>query len=167
MQRPILVAILALVGLAAGCSTPSVTLFPRVAQVTPDGEFAADWTAGSFMVCRREALESAGYLDERFFMYAEDVDLSRRIREAGWQLYYLSEAEVMHTAGGTTRKAGSDFSVLMGCESMEKLIEKYQGGVAAAGRAATAPTPRASLERHSRSVQGLRRLAGCRRRIRG
>jgi GT2 family glycosyltransferase len=64
-------------------------------------------------------------------MYAEDVDLSRRIREAGWKLYYLSDAKIMHVAGGATKRAGSDFSVLMGCESMEKLIAKYQGVLAA------------------------------------
>jgi N-acetylglucosaminyl-diphospho-decaprenol L-rhamnosyltransferase len=85
---------------------------------------------GCFMV-RTAVLERVGWFDERFFMYAEDVDLSRRIREADWKLYYLSEAEIMHVAGGTTRNVSSDFSILMACESMEKLIEKYQGVPAA------------------------------------
>jgi GT2 family glycosyltransferase len=82
---------------------------------------------GGCLMVRTTVLDAVGWFDERFFMYAEDVDLSRRIREAGWKLYYLSEAEIMHVAGGASRKAGSDFSVLMGCESMEKLIAKYQG----------------------------------------
>jgi GT2 family glycosyltransferase len=82
---------------------------------------------GGCLLVRTVVLDKVGWFDERFFMYAEDVDLSRRIREAGWKLYYLSDAEIMHVAGGTTRKAGSDFSILMGCESMEKLIAKYQG----------------------------------------
>jgi GT2 family glycosyltransferase len=83
---------------------------------------------GCFMV-RTVVLDKVGWFDERFFMYAEDVDLSRRIRETGWKLFYLSDAELMHVAGGTSRKAGSDFSTLMGCESMMQLIAKYQGTV--------------------------------------
>jgi len=85
---------------------------------------------GGCLLARTSVLDKVGWFDERFFMYAEDVDLSRRIREAGWKLYYLSDAEIVHVAGGTSRKAGDDFSVLMGCESMEKLIAKYQGRVA-------------------------------------
>jgi GT2 family glycosyltransferase len=84
---------------------------------------------GCFLV-RTSVLDKVGWFDERFFMYAEDVDLSRRIREAGWELYYLSDAGITHVAGGATRKAGGDFSILMGCESMEKLIAKYQGRLA-------------------------------------
>jgi N-acetylglucosaminyl-diphospho-decaprenol L-rhamnosyltransferase len=87
---------------------------------------------GCFMV-RTAVLDKVGWFDERFFMYAEDVDLSRRIREAGWKLYYLSEAELMHVAGGTSRKAGGDFSLLMGCESMMHLIAKYQGRLSGFG----------------------------------
>lgn len=86
---------------------------------------------GGCCMVRTIVLEKVGWFDERFFMYAEDVDLSRRIREAGWKLYYLSDAKIMHVAGGATKRAGSDFSVLMGCESMEKLIAKYQGVLAA------------------------------------
>jgi GT2 family glycosyltransferase len=87
---------------------------------------------GGCLMIRTSVLEKVGWFDERFFMYAEDVDLSRRIREAGWQLYYLTDAEIMHVAGGTTEKAGSGFSVLMGCESMMQLIGKYQGRISAA-----------------------------------
>ena len=85
---------------------------------------------GGCLTVRSSVLDKIGWFDERFFMYGEDVDLSRRIREAGWQLYYLSEAEVMHAKGGVTKGAGSEFSILMSCESMAKLIEKYQGPTA-------------------------------------
>jgi N-acetylglucosaminyl-diphospho-decaprenol L-rhamnosyltransferase len=61
-----------------------------------DREFAADWTAGSFIVCRREALESAGYLDERFFMYAEETDWCLRIKEAGWEVHHLPVMTIRH-----------------------------------------------------------------------
>ncbi len=62
-----------------------------------DREFAADWTAGSFIVCRREALDSAGLLDERFFMYAEETDLCLRIRNAGWSIHHLPVMTIRHS----------------------------------------------------------------------
>lgn len=61
-----------------------------------DMEFAADWTAGSFIVCRREALDSAGLLDERFFMYAEETDLCLRIKNAGWDVHHLPVMTIRH-----------------------------------------------------------------------
>jgi len=60
------------------------------------GEFEADWTAGSFMVCRREAIESAGYLDERFFIYSEETDLCLRIKQAGWEVRHLPVMTIRH-----------------------------------------------------------------------
>ena len=84
---------------------PSSTLvkkqFPAVTELT--GPTAVDWVSGACMVVRRHALEEVGTLDERFFMYFEDADLCRRVREAGWFVYYLPEIEVTHHAGGSTR----------------------------------------------------------------
>ena len=57
-----------------------------------------DWTSGSFMLVRREALESAGYLDERFFIFSEEVDLCLRIREAGWEIKHLPSMTILHHA---------------------------------------------------------------------
>jgi N-acetylglucosaminyl-diphospho-decaprenol L-rhamnosyltransferase len=61
-----------------------------------DREFGFDWTTGSFMLCRREALESAGYFDERFFMYSEETDLCRRIKTAGWEIRHLPQMTILH-----------------------------------------------------------------------
>jgi GT2 family glycosyltransferase len=51
------------------------------------------------LLLRREAVEELGGLDERFFLYAEDVDLCRRLIGAGWELRYLADATVTHTRG--------------------------------------------------------------------
>lgn len=67
-------------------------------------EFDLDWTSGSFMLARREALESAGWFDERLFLYADDVDLARRIKTAGWAVRHYPCVEIVHHAG----KAGFD-----------------------------------------------------------
>ena len=86
---------------------------------------------GGFMMVRKEILDAAGWFDERYFMYAEDADLSRTILGLGWKLYYCSEAAIVHVSGGVTVDAPSSFSVLMKQESVNKLIEKYQGRRAA------------------------------------
>ncbi len=61
-----------------------------------------DWVSGACMVVRRGILDSVGPMDERFFMYFEDADLCRRVREAGRAVYYLPNIEVSHQAGGST-----------------------------------------------------------------
>jgi GT2 family glycosyltransferase len=58
-----------------------------------------DWTSGSFMLARREALESAGFLDERFFIYSEEPDLCMRIKRAGWRVCHVPVMTIVHHAG--------------------------------------------------------------------
>lgn len=64
-----------------------------------DGEVACDWTSGSFMLVRREALLAAGLLDERFFIYSEEPDLCLRIKRAGWDVRHLPLLTILHHAG--------------------------------------------------------------------
>lgn len=62
-------------------------------------EGECDWTTGAFMLARREALQAAGLLDERFFIYSEETDLCRRIKDAGWQVRHLPALTIVHYAG--------------------------------------------------------------------
>jgi N-acetylglucosaminyl-diphospho-decaprenol L-rhamnosyltransferase len=64
-----------------------------------DNEIECDWTSGSFMFCRREALLSAGLLDERFFIYSEEPDLCLRMKRAGWATRHLPTMTIVHHAG--------------------------------------------------------------------
>jgi GT2 family glycosyltransferase len=82
---------------------------------------------GGCLMVRRKVLDQVGCFDERFFMYGEDVDLSRRVDQGGWSLYYLSSARVIHLCGGASAKAPGRFATLMQCESISKLMEKYHG----------------------------------------
>jgi GT2 family glycosyltransferase len=86
---------------------------------------------GGCLLVRRSILDQLGCFDERFFMYCEDVDLCRRIIDAGWKLYYLREAEVVHFVGGASSKSYSQFSTLMKCQSICQLMEKYYGKMGA------------------------------------
>jgi GT2 family glycosyltransferase len=63
-----------------------------------DREVSCDWTSGSFMLIRWETLQSAGFLDERFFLYCEETDLCLRIKQAGWEIRHLPYLTILHHA---------------------------------------------------------------------
>lgn len=63
-----------------------------------------DVLCGAFMLLRRETLEKTGLLDEAFFMYGEDIDLSYRITLAGYRNYYVPETTIIHYKGESTKK---------------------------------------------------------------
>ena len=67
-----------------------------------DREFESDWTIGSFMLARSEALAATGGFDERFFVYSEEVDLCLRIKRAGWKIVHLPTMTILHH-GSTVR----------------------------------------------------------------
>jgi GT2 family glycosyltransferase len=63
-----------------------------------------DWLSGACMVVRRAAIDRVGALDEAFFMFNEDVDWCRRMKNAGWAVCYVPEARVVHHIGASRRK---------------------------------------------------------------
>jgi len=66
----------------------------------PDHEIQeVDWVTGAAMLVRREVVERVGPMDEGFFMYAEELDWCRRIRQAGWRVFYYPPAKVIHYGG--------------------------------------------------------------------
>ena len=63
-----------------------------------------DILSGAFMLMRKKALDEVGLLDEEFFMYGEDIDLSYRIQLGGYKNYYFSETKIIHYKGESTKK---------------------------------------------------------------
>jgi N-acetylglucosaminyl-diphospho-decaprenol L-rhamnosyltransferase len=68
-----------------------------------DHEQSADWLSGSFLLARREAVEQAGGMDERFFLFSEETDWCRRVRTAGWDIRHLPTLRLTHHTGRTER----------------------------------------------------------------
>lgn len=64
-----------------------------------------DWVSGACILVRRSVLEELGGFDEGFFMYCEDIDLCRRLREAGHELLYEPSATVVHQGGASAPRA--------------------------------------------------------------
>ncbi len=65
--------------------------------------------AGAFMFMRRSVLEEIGLLDEAFFMYGEDIDLSYRIIQGGYKNYYFPETTIIHYKGESTKKGSLNY----------------------------------------------------------
>ena len=66
--------------------------------------FPIDHPLGACMLVRREVIEEAGLLDERYFMYSEEIDWCWRIRHCGWAIWQVPAAQVTHIGGAATRQ---------------------------------------------------------------
>ncbi|HVQ37168.1 MAG TPA: glycosyltransferase family 2 protein [Pyrinomonadaceae bacterium] len=69
----------------------------------PNKPAEVDWVPGAFGIIRREALERTGFFDPRFFLYYEEVDLCKRIKQAGYSIWYWPELEVVHIGGESSK----------------------------------------------------------------
>lgn len=65
--------------------------------------------AGAFMLMRKSVLEEIGLLDETFFMYGEDIDLSYRILKAGYKNYFFPHTQIIHYKGESTKKGSLNY----------------------------------------------------------
>lgn len=105
-----------------GSLQPSWALFPnlfteligkklrlRWRYPTTDGTLAygTDWIDGAVLMIRRSILPQVGLMDERYFMYTEEVDWCYRTRRAGWKVCYLPESEVIHFGGQSSKQAAT------------------------------------------------------------
>lgn len=71
-----------------------------------------DILAGAFMLLRKTTLDKVGLLDETFFMYGEDIDLSYRIILGGYKNYYFPETRIIHYKGESTKKSSVNYVIV-------------------------------------------------------
>jgi GT2 family glycosyltransferase len=92
-------------------------LFPRsrlfnhyhLGYLDKDQNHEVEVLSGAFMWLRKSVLDEIGLLDETFFMYGEDIDLSYRIIKAGYKNYYLAETTIIHYKGESTKKGSLNY----------------------------------------------------------
>jgi N-acetylglucosaminyl-diphospho-decaprenol L-rhamnosyltransferase len=90
-------------------------------------ERVAGWLSGSCLLLRREAWDSVGGFDTRYFMYFEDVDLGDRLTKAGWQNVYVPSASVMHVGGHSTSQASGKMLKEHHRSAYRYLADRHQG----------------------------------------
>ncbi len=69
-----------------------------------------DWTWGTALIARREAIEQAGALSDHYFMYGEDLEWSLRMRKFGWEIWFCPEAEIIHFGGQSSQQVWDNTS---------------------------------------------------------
>ncbi len=79
---------------------------------------------GAFMMLRKSALDEVGLLDEEFFMYGEDIDMSYRLLNAGYKNIYYPESTIIHYKGESTKKGSLNY-VLTFYKAMIKFARKH------------------------------------------
>lgn len=82
--------------------------------------------SGACMLVRREVIANAGMLDEGFFLFGEDVDWCFRIRRAGWRVFYLAAAEVVHLGGRSSESTRDELGFEI-ARSRHRLLRKVYG----------------------------------------
>lgn len=95
-------------------------LFPRsprfakyhLGYLSPDELHRVDVISGAFMFVRKSVLEKTGLLDEDYFMYGEDIDLSYRINKAGYENIYFPETTIIHYKGESTKKGSINYVIV-------------------------------------------------------
>ena len=88
--------------------------------------FAIDHPLGAAMMTRAEVIRRVGLMDEEFFMYAEEIDWCLRVKRAGWDIYCVPTAQILHHAGGSTRQFRDEMFVAL-WRSRFRLFSKHYG----------------------------------------
>ncbi|HOY90630.1 MAG TPA: glycosyltransferase, partial [Bacteroidales bacterium] len=94
-----------------------IKLFPHskifakyyMGHLNPDEINEVEILSGAFMLIRKDVLDQIGFLDESFFMYGEDIDLSYRILQAGYKNYYYPQTRIIHYKGESTKKGSINY----------------------------------------------------------
>ena len=87
-----------------------------------------DVVTGCFMLVRREAIEKVGFMDERFFMYAEETDWCYRFKTSGWKVMFSPVGEIIHYGGQSSRQVPVAMIVQLRL-SILMFIRKHYGGL--------------------------------------
>lgn len=99
--------------------------YPRKSYEAP---FSIDHPLGACLLMRREAIDRVGLLDERFFIYCEEIDWCLRAKRAGWEIYCVPEAKVVHYGAASTRQFRGAMLVELH-RSRYELFRKHYGSL--------------------------------------
>ncbi|HSL29854.1 MAG TPA: glycosyltransferase family 2 protein [Anaerolineales bacterium] len=85
-----------------------------------------DLLMGACLLVRKDALDQVGFLDEDYFIYSEEIDLCYRIQRAGWRIFWVPQAEVVHFGGQSTQQVPTEMFLNL-YQSKIKYFRKHHG----------------------------------------
>jgi len=93
-----------------------------------DSQFAVQAVSGACIMVRRDVFEEIGMFSTDYFMYSEDIDLCQKIRMAGYKVYFVRTASIIHHGGGSSRQGKENLlSDVMMKESTMIYLRKFRG----------------------------------------
>lgn len=123
------VAFFRLTGLSKLFPKSKLTSKYNLTYIDPNGPHEVDAVSGAFLMIRRKVVDDIGFLDERFFMYGEELDWCIRAKKAGWAVMYYPDAEIIHYKGecskSNSRKAAFEFYRSMYLFHKKHFAENY------------------------------------------
>lgn len=87
---------------------------------------SVDWVSGGAMMIKREVIEKIGFFDENYFMYIEDIDFCRRVREAGFEIIYNPKAKIWHKLNASAEGAQTTIYKRQITNFINKIIKKIK-----------------------------------------
>lgn len=102
-----------------------------VLDVADDQTAAVDWVVGAALLTRLDIVREIGGLDEAYFMYSEELDWCRRIKQAGWEVVYFPAAQIIHHYGKSSEQASTQRHINFNRAKL-RYYRKYHGRWAAA-----------------------------------
>jgi GT2 family glycosyltransferase len=108
---------------------PDSRLFARynLTYLDPDQTYEVDAISGSFMMFRKDVYDKIGGLDEKFFMYGEDLDFCYRAQKSGYKVFYVSSTQIIHYKGESTKRSGLDETKIF-YNAMHLFVKKHLSG---------------------------------------
>lgn len=97
-----------------------------VNDLPPDATVEVDWVQGSALLARREVYAQIGGLDEGYIMYSEEMDWCRRAKDAGWHVWFVGDARIVHHGGKSSEQVVARRQIHFQ-ESKLRYFRKYHG----------------------------------------
>jgi len=105
----------------------------HIVSLTPAGTTEVDWVPGTSMLVRLEVFTRGGWFDDGFFLYFEEIDFARRLKDAGWKVFYVADAPITHIGSLATGMADESRRMpRYWFESRRRYLVKHHGVVYAA-----------------------------------
>ena len=117
-----------------GASLASALFLHRLLVTESGGNETREvgWVQSAAMLVRRESVAKAGYLDPAFFVYSDETDLCKRLRDGGWSILYVPEAKAIHREQLATDRAAEARRIVEFHRGRDLYMRKHHGARAAA-----------------------------------
>ncbi len=113
-------------GIGRAKNSPSSLSAYRATHLGEDQPGEVDAVNGAFMLCRREAIDQVGLLDEGYWLYMEDLDWCARFWRAGWKVFYEPAGVALHVKGGSSARRRAPKQELAFHRGMGRFYRRFE-----------------------------------------